>query len=234
MSIAAAFLICARCALAEAVNDAGVAHFIYFSGGDLWRNGGFLHGGVLWSPDGLDRDGLIVKAMISGGSYRYISGALGNAEVDGRELAAQLLGGWRFIRGKTELKLFAGLDLQNHRLSPDDPSSSLRGGDVGVRIAFELWNEPSPQTMLAADGSLSSIGTNYSLRAAAGWRINDLFYIGPEAQTFATDDYRQVRVGAHVTGLKTGAFEWSAGAGFAHDSDRRDGTYVRLGVLTRR
>jgi hypothetical protein len=162
---------------------------------------------VLWSPDGLDRDGFTVKAVISGGSYRYISGAPGNTQVKGRELTTQLLGGWRFIRGKTELQLFAGLDLQNHQLTPDDPSSGLRGGDAGVRVAVDLWSEPTPQTMITADSSLSSIITSYSLRAATGWRVSDLFYVGPEAQTFAADGYLQLRFGIHATGFKTGDFE---------------------------
>jgi hypothetical protein len=70
----------------------GGARFILFSGADLWRNGGFLHGGLLWSPGGLDRDGFTFKAILSGGTYRYSSGALGNAEVKGRELTTQLMG----------------------------------------------------------------------------------------------------------------------------------------------
>jgi hypothetical protein len=29
------------------------AHFLFFGGTDLWRYGGFGHGGLRWSPDGL-------------------------------------------------------------------------------------------------------------------------------------------------------------------------------------
>jgi hypothetical protein len=46
--------------------------------------------------------------------------------------------------------------------------------------------------------------------------------------------YRQLRVGAHVTALKTGLWEWSAAVGWSDDSDSRTGLYLRLGVLTRR
>jgi len=172
--------------------------------------------------------------VMSGGSYRYVSGALGNIHVRGRELAAQLLPGWRFIRGKTELKLFAGLDLQDHRLSPDDPSSGLRGRDVGARFSFDLWSEPTAQTMLAADGSVSTIVTSYSVRAAAGWRLGEMFWLGPETQRFASDGYKQSRFGFHVTGLRTGNIEWSAASGYAHDSDSRSGAYFRPGISARR
>jgi hypothetical protein len=233
----AAIAIAAVCLLWSAVSagaQSAGARYLFFSGGDLWRNGGFLHGGVLWSPDGLDRDGFTLKAMLSGGSYRYIAGALGGVEVTGREMTAQIMPGWRFKFGPTELKVFAGLDLQNHRLMPDDPGSALRGNDVGLRAAFELWSEPSAQSMLAADGSVSTIVNSYSARAAAGWRVFGLFYAGPELQAFASDGYAQQRLGLHVTAFKTGALEWSAATGYARDSDRRSSAYVRFGISTRR
>lgn len=210
------------------------ARFLLFSGGDIARNALFTHGGLLWSPRGLERDGFTFKAMLSGGTYRYTSGALGNAEVRGREFVAQFLPGWRFIRGKSELKLFAGLDVQDHRLSPDDPSSSLRGTDTGLRVAADFWTEPTMRTMIALDGSVSTIVDSYNARAAYGWKLLNRFYFGSEVQTFASDGYRQWRVGAHLTGFRTRTIEWSLAGGFAEDSDRRTGGYLRFGLMTKR
>jgi len=87
--------------------------------------------------------------------------------------------------------------------------------------------------MLAADASLTSIATGYSARLAYGWRLDDWSYLGPEAQTFACDGYRQLRFGGHLTGLKTAQWEWSVAAGWSQDSNRRSSPYLRLGVLTR-
>jgi Cellulose biosynthesis protein BcsS len=101
------------------------ARYHLFAGGDIWRNGDFAYGGLLWSPGGLDREGFTLKAVMSGGLYRYDSGAPG-AQVTGREFVAQLLPGWRFKREQLEVKVFVGLDLQDHLLSPDDPSSGLQ------------------------------------------------------------------------------------------------------------
>ena len=232
-AVAASLFFYAVCASADPRGDGG-ANWILFSGGDLWRHGGFAHAGALWSPGGVEHEGFTLKTVISGGSYRYISGALGNAEVTGRELAMQIMPGARFKRGTLELNVYAGLDIQNHRLSPDDPSSKLRGGDAGARIAFDLWYEPTTASMLAADGALSSIGGGYTARVAAGWRLLDRFYLGPEAQAFGSDDYRQTRLGIHLTGFKTGEFEWSLAGGWANDNDDRSGAYGRFGVSTRR
>jgi hypothetical protein len=209
--------------------------YLLFSTADLWRHGGFAHGGIVWSPGGVDNSGFALKLMLGGGVYRYISGALGDAEVSGRLLAASILPGWRFVQGKFIATIYAGLDIENHRLSPDDLSAGLRGGYAGLRLNAELWYEPTSFTMIAADGMVSTIGTSYNARLALGWRAFDRFYLGPEVQGFAAgDNYRQFRAGVHVTGLKTEMFEWSASAGWATDSDERDGLYGKLGLLLRR
>jgi hypothetical protein len=233
--IAAAFVVCRVCLStgpARAGDDG--AHFLLFSGADLWRNGEFLHGGLLWSPEGLDREGFTLQVMASGGRYSYRSGALNNATVIGTEEEVQLLPGWRFKRDRLELTVFAGLDVKHDVTSPSDPSNRLHGTSVGVRAAVNLWFEPTPATMVAADASLSSIATGYSARAAYGWKLQEWLYLGPEAQTFACVGYRQLRFGLHMTGLKTGDWEWSAAAGWSSDSDHRSSPYLRLGVLTRR
>ncbi len=209
--------------------------FLFFVGMDLWRHGSFSHGGLLWAPGGLDREGFTFKLLLGTGGYRYVSGALGDVDVSGRQAAAQALPGWRFVRDRTVVTVFAGLDLQRHRLTPDDPGSNLRGTHAGLRGAVEIWHEPDALTMWAADAQVSSVGPSYSARLAFGWRAFDAFHIGPEISGFATDDdYRQFRAGLHVTGLKFNFAEWWLAGGWTTDSDGRQGLYGRLGLLTRR
>ena len=211
------------------------ARFLLFSSTDLWREGGFAHSGLLWAPSGLDREGPVLKLMFGGGIYHYVSGALGNADVRGEQLAATLLPGWHFVRDGFAVTVFLGADVQRHRLTPDDPSAGLRGSYAGARTGFDLWYQPTATTMVAADASVSTVGPSYNVRLAAGWRVLDAFYLGPEVQAFGADDnYRQFRAGVHVTGFRTGDFEWSAGAGWATDTDHRSGAYGKLGVFTRR
>lgn len=231
---AACFGVCLSISTGPSWAGGDGAQLLLFSGGDLWSNGAFTNGGLLWSPGGLDREGFTLKTVLSGGVYRYHSGALSDAQVVGSEYAAQVLPGWRFKRDGFEAKVFLGVDLQNNRLSPDDPSSRLRGTNFGARTAVDLWYEPTPASMIAADASISSIATSYSARLAYGWRMFERFYFGPEAQAYACDGYRQMRVGAHVTAFKTETLEWSLAAGLSEDSDRRTSPYLRLGVLTRR
>jgi len=207
---------------------------LFFSGGDLWREGGFIHGGVLWSPAGLEQEGFTLKLAFGSGIYRYRSGALGDVEVIGRQLSSSLMPGWRFKRAGVEVSVFAGVDAQELRLWPDDPSNELRGTHFGMRAGFDFWYEPSRTTMLAVDASVSTIGTSYSVHGAYGWRAFDRLYIGPEAAALACQDYRQFRFGVHATALKTEKFELSAAIGHAEDSSHRSSVYGRLGFVTRR
>jgi Cellulose biosynthesis protein BcsS len=235
IAVAAALAVCSVCVAADparAGDDS--AQFLLFSGADLWRDGRFLYGGLLWSPGGINNDGFTFRLLGSGGIYRYRSGALANATVFGRETETQLLPGWRFKRGRLEVKVFAGLDVKQDATSPYDPSSRLQGTSLGVRGAVNLWFEPTPATMLSADASLTSIANGYTARLAYGWRLHDWFYLGPEAEAFACVGYSQYRVGVHMTGMRTGDWEWSAAAGVSTDSDRRVGPYLRLGFLMRR
>lgn len=209
--------------------------FLYFAGTDLWRHGSFSYGGMLWSPDGLDRSGFTFKALIGAGSYQYRSGALSDAQVTGRQVTGFFLPGWRFVSGKTFVTVFGGLDLQHHRTSPYDPGSDLNGSHAGIRGTIEVWHEPDALTMVAANASVSSIGPSYDARAAFGWRINGGFYLGPEIGGFSDGNtYWQFRAGLHVTALRFAWVEWSIGAGWATDSDDRDGFYARLGFHARR
>ena len=141
-----------------------------FSGRDIWRNGAFAHGGFIIAPSGLDQDGVLLKIMLSGGLFRYDAKNLGERIV-GAEWLAQVLPGWRMKRGDVELKVFMGPEVQNHHLWPDDPANRLRGNSSGLRVAAEVWYEPTAGTMIAADVSLSSIATSNSARAAYGWRV---------------------------------------------------------------
>jgi hypothetical protein len=235
----AALLVClfrAACVPAWANGDDD-PHAILFSGRDLWLNGAFAHGGFLFAPSGLDQDGLLLKILFSGGLYRYDAKNLGGERVVGTEGLAHALAGWRVKRGDAEFKFFFGPEFQRHHLEPDDPSNRLRGNSIGLRMAFELWYEPSTSSMVAADASISSIATSNSARVAYGWRMfEDMLggvYLGPVIEYFGSAGYRHLRLGAHVTSMKAEDTEWSAAAGWAQDSQGRASPFLRLNMLKR-
>jgi Cellulose biosynthesis protein BcsS len=102
-------------------------------------------------------------------------------------------------------------------------------------MAFELWYEPSLNSMVAADASPSSIATSNSARIAYGWRVFEEMlegiYLGPVIEYFGSEGYRQLRLGAHIT--ESRGSEWSAAVGWAQDSQGRASPFVRLNKLKR-
>lgn len=237
--VAAAFLLVGVCLSAGPSRaDDDEPRAMLFSGRDIWRNGAFAYSGLLLAPGGFEQDGFMLKLLLSGGAYRYVSDNLGGVTVIGVETLAQILPGFRIKRGNAEFKFFFGPELQWHNLWPDDPDSRLRGRDFGLRMAVELWYEPTRDSLITGDAALSSIATSHSARVAFGWRVaeellTDGVYVGPETQYFHSDRYRHRRLGLHITSMKTEATEWSAAAGWARDSDGRSGVYLRLGLSSR-
>lgn len=211
--------------------------FLLFGGTDLWRYGGFLYGGTLWSPAGLDANGyripgFTLKLLVNGGRYSYDSSTL-HTKIDGTMLSGAALPGFRLVRDTLTVGLFAGPVVQDYRLSRDDPASRLHGLYAGVQLATDVWYQPTATIMAAVNGSLVSIGPTGYLRGALGYRVFDAAFVGPETAMLWCANFRQLEVGAHLTGLHVGAGEWSAGAGWSMDSGRRSGPYLRLGVSAR-
>ena len=138
------------------------------------------------------------------------------------------------MRDGLTINLFAGAVAQDLRLSPYDPGALLRGSYAGGQFAFDVWYQPDFKTMIALDGSISSIEYIGSARVAFGVRPTNSFFIGPESQAIWCADYLQLRFGAHVTAFRVDNLEVSAGAGLAIESTfGRAGPYLRLGFNTR-
>jgi len=227
----ASLLACATVDRADAGGPDGPS-FLFFSGTDLWRYGGFLYGGLLWAPAGLDNSGFIAKVLIDGGEYSYVSGDL-NENIDGTKLSAAALPGWRFIQNGLTVSLFAGPVVQDYRLTPDDTGSRLHGLYAGAQFASDIWYQPNATTMAAVNSSIASIGPTGYVRATFGFRFLAPVFVGPEIAQLWCGDYQQMEFGAHITGPRINALEWSMGTGFALTSDQRFGPYLRAGFNAR-
>ena len=203
---------------------------LLYAGFDIWRYGRTAYGGFYWAPDGLNNDGFITRLFVSRGVERYDAGSR-RFNTDITRVAP--LAGARFSQGTLELKVFAGPELENRTLTPDIPMAEFRGTRIGARVASELWWEPMPDMMLTSALSASTNAASRSARAAAGWRVFDRFWAGPEISASADVLSQQVRVGVHLTGFRVDALEWSAAVGYVADSYHRSGVYGRIGVLTR-
>lgn len=204
--------------------------FLFSSGFDLWNQGGSAYGAAQWSPGGIDREGLTFKLLLSEGIYRYRSGGV---DVTGAHTIVSAMPGWKFRNTGFDVTIYAGIDWQSHRFAPDDLGNPARGSRTGLRMAADVWLEPATNWVVAGSVSASTVARSYWLRVATGWRHADRWWTGPEIQVSGEERYRQARGGLHVSGVRAGMFEWSAGVGLASDSERRTGGYGWLAMLVR-
>ena len=202
---------------------------IHFSGVDVWRNGVGGYTGFQWAPDGITKDGFILRASVSDNielyttpTHRYLTDIV----------RASLMAGLKFGGHGAELQFLVGFEGQADLLLINGRQTTPRAR-IGTRFTTDLWWEPTRLVMLQGSLSGSTIDNAISMRAAAGWRLLDEFWIGPEASRSRDYFSTQTRFGAHLTGLRTGNYEWSIAGGHIADSFNRDGLYVRIGLLLR-
>ena len=89
-------------------------------------------------------------------------------EIIGRQVMARRPPGWRFHRDGLEVTVFAGTDVQDHRSAPADPGNRLAVPLSACAAASTSGTSHSRDAMLTASASLSTVGTSYWTRAAAG------------------------------------------------------------------
>ena len=202
---------------------------IEFGGIDIWRYGIGTYAGAQFAPAGTNTDGFIVRFTGSQNIERY---STRTKDFRTEVIRAAILPGYKFTADRVELQLLGGLDVEADYLMVNRHYFASRGR-IGARFTIDGWWEPTRLLMLQASLSGTTIDNGLSSRAAAGWRLFDRFWIGPEASISSDFFSRQYRVGAHLTGLRTGHLEWTIAAGHIEDSFKRDGVYARVGLTIR-
>lgn len=202
---------------------------IYFGGMDASKWSVGAYGGFQWMPNGPNRNGFILRLFVSESLERYTDGRNRYNTQIGR---AYLMPGYMIRVGRLEAQLLAGPDAEVDLFFHNGRARSWRP-NVGLRAIADLWWEPTYELMLQTALSATTIDSGYNTRIAAGWRLFDSFWIGPEA-AFSSDFFsQQTRFGAHLTGLRTNDYEWSFAAGRVSDNFGREGIYGRFGIMLR-
>ncbi len=202
---------------------------IYFAGVDIWRYGLGGYTGFQWAPGGIHRDGFIVRASLSDNIERFTTPTHRYVTEITR---GSVMAGLKFSGNRADLQFLVGYEVQADFLLVNGRLATPRA-QFGTRFTTDVWWEPTASLMLQTSLSGTTIDNAISTRGAAGWRLFDRFWIGPEVARSSDWFSTQTRFGAHLTGLRTGDYEWSFAAGHIEDSFHRDGIYARIGVLLR-
>jgi Cellulose biosynthesis protein BcsS len=218
-------LLCAANAVAAEDAPKTEPRTVLFGSLDVGSSG-FLNLGLKRSLTGsLDQSGPIVMGILGGGgspesTEHRATGALRFRPT----VQANALFGYQWIVGPVTLAGLVGPELDYERGS--DPVADRSRTRAGLRGHAELWAHPTPDTLLTATLIAGSARGHVWSRLSAGYAVWDRVFIGPEASFYRTDDYREVRLGAHVTGLTWSGWNWRLSGGFMRVEDDRAGAYV--------
>lgn len=202
---------------------------LYFSGIEAQRWSLGVYAGAQWAPARIDREGFILRMLASDSIERFTTPA---HSYHTNIFRGAVMPGYKWSRDRVDLQLLGGVATEIDAKSADGARANWRL-KFGLQGSADLWWEPTRMLMLQGSFTATTIDSGFSTRAAAGWRIADLFWIGPEVT--ASQDYfsRQYRIGAQLTGLRTEEYDWSFALGRVWDSYQRNGLYGRIGVVIR-
>jgi len=221
----------------DTTSEEPAKHWMAFSGIDM-NTGGSFYGfsGFQFAPGkgGLDESGLRFWLLGEAGRYQYPAGT---EKIRGTYLETDALIGYGFEGEGRSVNFYVGLNAQSHRLSAADPENPVQGDKAGAKFYTDAWYNPTPATLLAGEGSYSTVfGTYYATGKfgqsfTGGKTLDDKqFYIGPQITLLGNERYQEWRVGAHVTSFNFGKVDFEIGAGYEHNSDNGGGAYVLFGL----
>jgi hypothetical protein len=195
---------------------------------------GYLGAGLALGK-GLYEPGWRIRAVGSLGRYDYRGTLFGAGEdlattFDGDASYGAALLGYQFRTETVFLKLFAGIEAEDQRISPRDPDNAVQGSALGLKFAAEGWFDISPLWFASLDASYGTAFQEYWSLARIGRRLGPRLSLGLEGGALGNEEYDAGRGGAFVR-ASFAAVEVTLSGGFTGNylEDEPSG-YVSLGV----
>lgn len=206
---------------------------------DAWGGAGgsgAWNSGVVatYAPTGsLYGSGLRVIGGASTGRYEYLSVASPSGTVAGRytEFFAQL--GYNFAGPRGSLTIAAGPTVSKTELSFVPAGDSEPGVKVGLRAGLTGFMPVGSSGFFLGVVSHSFADTSTYYLARLGFNVRNGLAFGPETSLASGRNYREERLGVHLTGIPAGKLNFGLAAGARSDQDNRRGGYFQVsGRLT--
>lgn len=176
--------------------DEEAQSFVSYHGFDIGKNYRYGYSGVLVAANGdWNKDGFVLRSESVIGSYDYRNGGV---ETDADDRAGDVMVGYQIVRGNVSAILFAGMEIRDVELSPDDATERLRGTETGFKVAVEVETDDQAPVYFDVYSTYSTAFDTFAIYGRVGAR-KDRFTFGPEASFLreAGDDY--YRAGAFVS-----------------------------------
>ena len=164
---------------------------VWFSGYDFIKDSRYVFDGMVLALNGdLSRDGFALRIYGSRVDYDLDPG-------DGRGYQADLMLGYRFSRNQLYGGIYAGVDYQDYKLKPDDPTAKVRGTEVGFAVAGNLETSRDLPHYFSLAGKYSTAFDSYWSRLRLGLNRGRVTF-GAEGIAMGDVDYDAQRLGGFV------------------------------------
>lgn len=183
----------------------------------------FLSGGSKQALIGpLDRPGFLTLESTGIGLTRErIRFGDTSLRIDRFTHQGSMLGGYQTMLGPLYLAAYVGPEIEHQQVAYEGRFARFSQPRLGAKGQFELWWNPTPDTLVTTTLVASSARSSLWARASAGLRLWDKAYIGPELTVYTTPTYRETKIGAHVTGAAIGIVNLRISGGVMTDDGRR-------------
>jgi Cellulose biosynthesis protein BcsS len=186
----------------------------------------FVSAGVKRTLGGsLDRDGFILMVGAAAGGAPERGPLMSGTTFQPAAQAYAMLG-HQWMLGRATLSVLAGPEFDAEMDAPSAWRSARTR--FGLRGQLELWAHPTPATLATATLIAGSARGHLWARVSGGYAFWPGVFLGPEASFYAREDDREWRLGAHLTGLKWGRFNFRLSGGYLHADDGQAGAYFGL------
>lgn len=171
--------------------------WVLFSGFDVVRDAQYTYSGLIVALNrDIGKDGFVLRLYGGNVGYEYDNGGI-RTDGDGWQFDAML--GYKVSRGHWWAAAYAGVDYQNHDLTPDDLDNPVRGSEVGVKVAFDSATLRTGTPVYASlSGNYSTAFDSYWARGRVGANLGHLT-IGPEAIVIGNEAFDAHRLGGFAT-----------------------------------
>ena len=124
---------------------------------------------------------------------------------------------------------YTGLAYRRFDLSPDDPGADLNKAPVGIPLTLDASWSPYDQISVSTNLSYTILHEDYWAQFKIAYQASSTVKLGPEIVFQGGSEYRYVRFGAFVSGIKLGNL--NLGANFGLRDDRRENQQSLYGDL---
>jgi hypothetical protein len=155
---------------------------------------------VLPFPGSTLGGGLVHRYWLDYQGYNYEGS--GSQKIDATVLGGEAAMGYQVSGPKGWTAFYAGLRVNDTDLSPDDPTSKVRGTQLRLKVLAEGEREFIPAWFASASTSYVFGNKAYWVRGRLEHKFSNSLRTGPEVITHGDPDYRVWQVGWVLGGIR--------------------------------